>query len=287
MRPPSRVAAHDAVAADADDALDDVLVGGGRREADDLERCGAHARATTRCRSATFSGSQPPGSRNTTMSPRFGSPKLLPDLADDHAVVDEEGVLHRPGRDEERLEQERPHQRGHDERDGEDDHDLARRGAAALRLLLALRGPAASPPRTPSGRPDGTARSGACPGVSRRSPEVSLSASRAATVRPTTCSGGPCGALSANESRCRGGARGEGRAARTWPGTADASQVARTARSRALARPITWSSGTVPPPGSPRWARESAEALRWSPMTQSRPSGRRCRTVRREGTSPG
>ena len=53
------------------------------------------------------------------------------------------------------------------------------------------------------------------------------------------------------------------------------------------ARPMTLSSGTVPPPGSPVWARESAEASRWSPITQSRPAGTVTSNVASEGTLPG
>ena len=47
------------------------------------------------------------------------------------------------------------------------------------------------------------------------------------------------------------------------------------------ARPITLSTGTMPPPGSPRWSRESRELLRWSPMTHSVP----CGTTMSKGTS--
>ena len=53
------------------------------------------------------------------------------------------------------------------------------------------------------------------------------------------------------------------------------------------ARPITSSTGTVPPPGSPRWSRESAESSRWSPMTHSLPSGTTMSNGTREGASPG
>ncbi len=49
------------------------------------------------------------------------------------------------------------------------------------------------------------------------------------------------------------------------------------------ARPITLASGTVPPPGSARWARESDDMSRWSPITQSRPAG----TVMSNGCSDG
>ena len=49
--------------------------------------------------------SQPPGSSKTTTSPRSRSNGPGVELADDHPVVDDEGVLHRARRDVERLEQ--------------------------------------------------------------------------------------------------------------------------------------------------------------------------------------
>ena len=53
------------------------------------------------------------------------------------------------------------------------------------------------------------------------------------------------------------------------------------------ARPITAFSGTVPPPGSPRWSLESSEMSRWSPMTQSRPVWTTMLNLAWEGASPG
>lgn len=53
------------------------------------------------------------------------------------------------------------------------------------------------------------------------------------------------------------------------------------------ARPITRSSGIVPPPGSPWCARESRDTERWSPITHSRPSGTVISKGRSEGWSPG
>ena len=53
------------------------------------------------------------------------------------------------------------------------------------------------------------------------------------------------------------------------------------------ARPITAFSGTVPPPGSPRWSLESSEMSRWSPMTHSRPGWTMMLNLAWEGASPG
>lgn len=53
------------------------------------------------------------------------------------------------------------------------------------------------------------------------------------------------------------------------------------------ARPTTRLSGMVPPPGSPRWKRESAESERWSPITHSRPGGTWSVNFINEGGLPG
>ena len=53
------------------------------------------------------------------------------------------------------------------------------------------------------------------------------------------------------------------------------------------ARPITALSGTVPPPGSPMWSRESAESSRLSPMTHSRPCGTTMLNRTCDGAEPG
>src|ERR1700761_3560124 len=53
------------------------------------------------------------------------------------------------------------------------------------------------------------------------------------------------------------------------------------------ARPTTALSGTVPPPGSPRWSRESSEMRRWSPITHSRPGGTVMLNRTSDGALPG
>ena len=60
-----------------------------------------------------------------------------------------------------------------------------------------------------------------------------------------------------------------------------------TGHRTAMARPTTFDSGTKPPPGSPMWARESAEFERWSPITHSMPCGTTTSNVCVLGASPG
>jgi hypothetical protein len=54
-----------------------------------------------------------------------------------------------------------------------------------------------------------------------------------------------------------------------------------------IARPMTFFSGIVPPPGAPRCTRESADSARLSPITHSLPSGTRTSNRRSDGGLPG
>ena len=159
-----RRAAHHVVAGQADDPLDQVVLGLGGQQADEhqpvVDRPG-----DGRCaRRAAPASSQPPGSWKTTTSPCLRSTGPGVSLRDDDAVVDDEGVLHRPRRDEEGLQQpglddERQHQR-HDD----DDDDLADgsrercRGGPARRRVVGR--PVERPPASLCRRAIGCATSG-------------------------------------------------------------------------------------------------------------------------------
>ena len=220
-----RVAADHAVAAHADHPLDVVLV----------LRVVAPARGATK----------------TMISPRCGVAEVVDELVDQHPVVDVEGVLHRPGRDEERLQHERPHQERHEDRHAQQDRQLApERTAGCLPVCSSITDGAYAAKRERRS-PSGTR------GVSRRAHHDRHEQQRhrppardATGVRP----GGPAAT----------GVRHAVEDLRPGRPNPSGSSGQRTT----IARPMMLSIGTWP------WQRESWDTSRWSPITNICPAGR-------------
>ena len=149
------------------------------------------------------SKSQDPVPSNTTMSPRWMGAQMVDDLVDEHPVADLEGVLHRGGRDVERLDHEglddeREHQRDHDEHRklapeaalalGAPGRAWRRRAAAPFRRPRrpARPAPPSAPPRPSRRRCPGRGRQGRPGGAERaaRLPGAGITVPAAALVRP-------------------------------------------------------------------------------------------------------
>ncbi len=109
-------------------------------------------------------------------------------------------------------------------------------------------GPPCPEPR-PGSEPPPCPWVAAVPGVRRRAPGSRAVSARPAARLPT------------------GPARERARAAK--PAGRCSARIRPSGQPIQSARPITLSTGTVPPPGSPRWSRESLESPRWSPITHS------------------
>ncbi len=207
-------AARDVVAGQADDPLDEVVVGVVRQEADEGE--------------PVVDGV---ADRTAVDDDRRGQPaaRVLEDddvaalevertrdeLVDDDPVVDEEGVLHRARRDVERLEQPGLDDEGEGERHRDDEDELAHgRGESGNRAV------------------------GAAPGVRRRSRLVDRLGYGMVGRRHRILSGGGTGLLGGSHDDARG--RRHGRAARGRGGRAGTIIAMRVTPAAApLARPAT------------------------------------------------
>ena len=192
------------------------------------------------------------------MSPRWISSGLSASLLTSTRSLDQQGVLHRPRRDVERLHQERLDEQR------EDSAVITMPGSSRrndLRLGLARRVRTRATARAGRGARLGL-RSAAATARRRRSAERRPSSVvMASSFRPV---GGDAGQRAASRAPASSWSASEGSAGTGRPGPA--------ARRRDD-RPITLSLRHHAAAGSPRWARESSESARWSPISQSRPAG--------------
>ena len=281
-------AADDVVARQPDDPLHQVVVARLRQHADELESRLGSARAAP---VFSFGGIQPPGSSKTTTSPRWMPPIRLTRILSCSWIS---GSIE-PGRHVERLDHERPEQRRGDQRDHDDDDDLAndrspsdavaglagrtasrRSGARRCRRAASAsihRSP--GPPRRSGRRVDRLALASADAVVGRvRSSSSGWSPRASVEVSsPTVSARGRASAASDQERAERHGAPTTRPTACRAPGCRTSSgrwkKLHRsTGQTITKTLPTTSSTGMKPPPGSPMCARESAEFSRLSPSTQ-------------------